>query len=153
MGSLVKLSCMMLGRWSREAQMRVAACGGGRAMEAILALERFGDAFSVYDTRVHYVRGGDESDPEEVRPLADEERRHREDAVSYLEQIKSREARRVAAFEAEAAALLDQMDSMDKLEWCRQWAEVMTKLKAPYTGNGSWQDWLAEVEAGLEPAE
>lgn len=122
-------------------------------MEAILTLDRSGDAFLVHDARAQYVRGGDGPDRKEVRPLADEERRHQEAAVSYLEQIKSREARRVAAFEAEAAALLDQMDSMDKLEWCRQWAEVMTKLKAPYTGNGSWQDWLAEVEAGLEPAE
>ncbi len=122
-------------------------------MEANLALERLGYTFALNGTRVEYIRGGEQLDPEEVRPLLEDVGRHREAAVSYLEQIESREARRVAAFEAEAAALLDQMDSMDKLEWCRQWAEVMTKLKAPYTGVGSWQDWLAEVEAGLQPAE
>jgi L-rhamnose mutarotase len=133
--------------------MRVATCGGGRAMEAILALERLGYTFALNGTRVQYVRRGKELDPEEVQPLLEEVRRHREAAVSLLQKRASLEARQVAAFEAEAAELLDQMDSMDKLEWCRQWAEVMTKLKAPYTGNGSWQDWLAEVEAGLESAE
>jgi hypothetical protein len=123
-------------------------------MEAILALERLGYTFAHDGTRVQHVRRGEELNPaEEVRPLLEDVSRHREAAVSSLRKRASLEARQVAAFEAEAADLLDQMDSMDKLEWCRQWAEVMTKLKAPYTGNGSWQDWLAEVEAGLEPAE
>jgi DNA-directed RNA polymerase subunit F len=122
-------------------------------MEAILALERLGYTFAFNGTHMQYVRRSEKLDPEEVRPLLEEVRRHREAAVSFLQKRASREARRSAAFEAEAAALLDQMDSMDKLEWCRQWAEVMTKLEAPYTGNGSWQDWLAEVEAGFEPAE
>ena len=122
-------------------------------MDAILALERLGYAFALNGTRMYYVHRGEELDPEEMQPLLEDLRRHREAAVSYLQNRASREARRVAAVEAEAASLLDQMDSMDKLEWCRQWAEVMTQMKAPFTGNGSWEDWLAEVEAGLEPAE
>ena len=122
-------------------------------MEAILALEQLGYTFTFDGTSMLYVHRGEELDPEEVQPLLEDLRRHREAAVSFLQKRASREARRAAAFEAEAAALLDQMDSMDKLEWCRQWSEVMMQLKAPYTGNGSWEDWLAEVEAGLKPAE
>lgn len=122
-------------------------------MDAILALERLGYTFTLNGTRMHYVHRGEELDPEEVQPLLEDLRRHREAAVSFLQKRESREARRAAAFEAQAAALLDQMDSMDKLEWCRQWAEVMMQLKAPCIGNGSWEDWLAEVEAGMQPAE
>ena len=122
-------------------------------MDVILALERLGYTFTLNGRRLHYVHRGEELDPEEVQPLLEDLRRHREAAVSFLQTRASREARRVAAFEAEASALLDQMDSMDKLEWCRQWADVMTQMRAPFTGNGSWEDWLAEVEAGFKPAE
>jgi hypothetical protein len=119
-------------------------------MKAILELERLGYRFTLNGATLYYTQRGERSDPEAVRPLIEDLRRHREAAMSFLRERVSQEARRRAGCEARATALLAQMDSMDELEWCRQWAEVMTEMGAPCTGNRSWAAWLAEVEADLQ---
>ena len=42
-------------------------------------------------------------------------------------------------------ALLDEMDTMDQMEWCRQWADLATRAGWPCTGSPSWTAWLTEV--------
>ena len=77
-------------------------------MKAILELAQLGYVFELVDGRVRYTHGNERPDPEVVRPMLDYIRRHREEAVSFLKGI-----------EAEAVALLDQIDNMDRLDWCR----------------------------------
>ena len=119
-------------------------------MKAILELERLGYRFTLKGSTLYYTQGGERSDSEAARPLIEDLRRHREAAMSFLRERMFQEARRRAGCEARATALLAQMDSMDELEWCRQWAEVMTEMGAPCTGNRTWEAWLAEVEADLQ---
>jgi hypothetical protein len=121
----------------------------GGAMKAILKLERLGYRFTFDGGAWQCSHRGVSPRPEIVRPLFEELRQQREAVISFLRTRKSQEARSQVNLEAAASALLDRMDRMDKREWCRQWAEVMTRLNAPCTGYPSWADWLAEVEADL----
>ena len=119
-------------------------------MKAILKLERLGYTFTHEGGTWQCIHRGESPRPEIVRPLFKELRQHREAAISFLRQRRSREARRRSYLEAAAAALLDQMDEADRLDWCRQWADMMTRLNAPCMAHPSWADWLAEVEADLQ---
>ena len=119
-------------------------------MEAIMELERLGYQFILNGSAVYYVHKGDKPDPQKVQPLLDNLRRHRAATVSFLRERAARQAHDKALVEAEAAALLDRVGAMDELEWCRRWAEVMTRLGAPCTTNMSWAAWLAEVVAETE---
>ena len=119
-------------------------------MNAILELERLGYRFILNGSAVYYVHKGAKPEPQRVRPLLDDLRRHRAATLSFLQERAVREAHDKALVEAEAAELLDRVNRMDQLEWCQRWAEVMTRLDAPCTSNDSWAAWLAEVEADLE---
>ena len=116
-------------------------------MEVILELERLGYRFCLNGNSLHHKHPSNE--PEEARSLLAYLDQNQDAAVSFLREREAQEGDELTGIEAEAAALLDHIDSMDKLEWCRQWAEVMTKLKAPCTGNDSWLDWFGEVEKEL----
>jgi hypothetical protein len=70
--------------------------------------------------------------------------------MSFMQERTSKETREQIDLEIEAAILIDQMDSMDDLVWCRRWADVMAKLKAPCAGYASWEAWLAAREAELQ---
>ncbi len=119
-------------------------------MEALLELERLGYQFILNGSSVYYTHKGENPEPEKVGPLLDSLRRHRMATMSFLQQRASREAHDKALIEAEASALLERLDTMNELEWCRRWAEVMAKMSAPCTTHDSWAAWLAEMEAEAE---
>jgi hypothetical protein len=118
-------------------------------MEAILKLERMGYRFCLNGNSMHFEHVDGESEPEETRSLLEYLDQNRDEAVSFLRAREAQGGDELTGIEAEAVALLDHMDSMDKLEWCRQWAEVMTRLRVPCTGNDSWLDWFVEVRDEL----
>ncbi len=56
-------------------------------------------------------------------------------------------AETVSFFEIEAAAVWEQVDDLEPLEWCARWARVMDKWQHPCTGYATWADWYADVRS------
>ena len=53
----------------------------------------------------------------------------------------------LSSFEIELATLMEQMDTMDKLEWGRRWADLVSQVGWPCTGFPSWDAWYASAQA------
>lgn len=68
---------------------------------------------------------------------------------NHLKHIRHSEKTLPVDPETEVKALLDQIDTMNQLEWCRQWADMSTRLDQPCTGYPSWAAWLADIENGV----
>jgi hypothetical protein len=99
-------------------------------------LERLGYQFILAGEELSYKHWGHRPAEEEVRPLLEYVKQHRDELVAFLK---------------ERAALLDQIDTMVPLEWCRLWADFAERAGYSCTDSPSWSAWLAKVERDFIP--
>ena len=107
-------------------------------MKEIRELARLGSLFWLEGSKVQYLCHIEDIDAQVVGPKLQYLGRHREEAVSFLTGV-----------ETEAVHLLDHMDVMDQMVWCRRWADLATRAGWPCTGYESWADWVADVEVDI----
>ena len=99
-------------------------------MKALERLERLGYLFTVDGNDIRYSHYGERPPQGEVRRLLNHLKRRQDEVLVFLR---------------ERDALLDQMDTMDRLDWCRQWADLATRAGWPCIGYNSWADWRADI--------
>jgi hypothetical protein len=112
-------------------------------MNVIAKLEQIGFTFVLTGSEVSYTHNGPRPDATRVRPALEYLRRHREEAICYLQKR--------ATFENEAGALLAECD--DSAAWAQRWGDLHDRFGIPCYGFPSWAAWAKAVEGGTGAAD